>query len=173
MHAKRLHTLPTGPSPATSGTGSNAQGDGVTPTVPGSYRNCCRSATMISRLTQASWNDAMGEFILPYEHVRSARNPARMLLEFAQSTYEAAAGTAGWDRDKPRTQPSERFGRTMNKPACLANHAIIVAFVHAQMLRDGDRSRAPWFRARLRTNGMRRRDGGVRRIGRSGPGRRP
>jgi Family of unknown function (DUF5996) len=55
---------------------------------------------------QASWNDAMGEFILPYEHVRTAQNPARMLLEFAQSTYEAAADTADWDRTHLERNPS-------------------------------------------------------------------
>ena len=61
---------------------------------------------MISRLTQASWDEAMGEFVLPYEHVRSAQNPARMLLEFAQSTYEAAAGTARWDRTDLERNPN-------------------------------------------------------------------
>jgi hypothetical protein len=47
---------------------------------------------------EASWNDEMAEFVLPYEQVRSADDPARMLLEFAQSTYEAAADAADWDR---------------------------------------------------------------------------
>ncbi|MDQ1742235.1 MAG: hypothetical protein QOE23_574, partial [Pseudonocardiales bacterium] len=54
----------------------------------------------------ASWNDDLAEFILPYEHVRSADNPVRMLLEFAQTTYEAAAVTASWDRTSlERTVP--------------------------------------------------------------------
>jgi hypothetical protein len=46
----------------------------------------------------AFWSEAMAEFMLPYEQVRSAANPQEMLLEFAQSTYEAAARTAGWNR---------------------------------------------------------------------------
>ncbi|GAB4510915.1 MAG: DUF5996 family protein [Sulfuricaulis sp.] len=40
----------------------------------------------------------MCEFLLPYEAVRRAANPDAMLIEFAQSTYEAAADPAGWDR---------------------------------------------------------------------------
>ncbi|HET8552074.1 MAG TPA: DUF5996 family protein [Gammaproteobacteria bacterium] len=39
-----------------------------------------------------------GEFVLPYDAVRTAANPDRMLLDFLQSTYEAAANTADWDR---------------------------------------------------------------------------
>jgi hypothetical protein len=40
----------------------------------------------------------MGEFILPYEAVRTAEAPDETLLDFLQSTYEAAAATSGWDR---------------------------------------------------------------------------
>jgi hypothetical protein len=47
----------------------------------------------------ARWDDELGEFILPYELVRTASNPDAVLLEFLQSTYEAAATTARWDRD--------------------------------------------------------------------------
>jgi hypothetical protein len=48
----------------------------------------------------ASWNDALGDFVLPYEMVRSADDPDRVLLDFFQSTYEAAATTAHWDRQR-------------------------------------------------------------------------
>ena len=44
------------------------------------------------------WDEDLGEFILPYEAVRAARDPDALLLEFLQSTYEAAAVTAGWER---------------------------------------------------------------------------
>ena len=47
----------------------------------------------------ARWDDDLGEFVLPYELVRTAGDPDALLLEFLQSTYEAAATTAGWDRD--------------------------------------------------------------------------
>jgi len=40
------------------------------------------------------WN----EFFLPYEAVRTARNPADELTAFLNSTYEAAATLAGWSR---------------------------------------------------------------------------
>ena len=39
------------------------------------------------------------EFLLPYRVVRTADDPDAMLLEFFQSTYEAAAELAKWDRD--------------------------------------------------------------------------
>jgi hypothetical protein len=38
------------------------------------------------------------EFILPYARVRESRNPDGTLLEFLESTYEAAAGLGRWDR---------------------------------------------------------------------------
>jgi hypothetical protein len=40
----------------------------------------------------------MGEFFLPYEAARTAPDPEAAVLEFLQSTYEAAANLAGWDR---------------------------------------------------------------------------
>ena len=46
----------------------------------------------------ARWDDGLGEFILPYEQVRGAADPDVVLLEFLQSSYEAAATTAAWDR---------------------------------------------------------------------------
>jgi hypothetical protein len=46
----------------------------------------------------AFFHEALGEFVLPYEAVRTASNPDRLLLAFLQSSYEAAANTAKWDR---------------------------------------------------------------------------
>jgi hypothetical protein len=46
----------------------------------------------------ARWDDELSEFILPYELVRTADEPDAVLLEFLQSTYEAVAHTAAWDR---------------------------------------------------------------------------
>ena len=45
-----------------------------------------------------TFNETLGEFLLPYDDVRKAPNPDTMLLEFLQTTYEAAADTAKWDR---------------------------------------------------------------------------
>src|ERR1700680_3092121 len=47
----------------------------------------------------AFFSEALGEFILPYDAVRTAANPDQALLEFLQSTYEAAANAAKWDRE--------------------------------------------------------------------------
>lgn len=46
----------------------------------------------------ARWDRDLAEFVLPYELVRTAPDPDAVLLEFLQSTYEAAASTAKWDR---------------------------------------------------------------------------
>lgn len=46
----------------------------------------------------AFFSDALGEFLLPYDVVRSAADPDATLLAFLQSTYEAAAESAHWDR---------------------------------------------------------------------------
>jgi Family of unknown function (DUF5996) len=48
----------------------------------------------------AFFNEAMGEFILPYDAVRTADDPDSALLAFLQSTYEAAANAAKWDRNE-------------------------------------------------------------------------
>jgi len=48
----------------------------------------------------AAWyNPDRGLFLLRYEDVRSANAPEQMLLEFLQSTYEAGATLAQWDRE--------------------------------------------------------------------------
>jgi hypothetical protein len=47
----------------------------------------------------AFFSEALGEFILPYDAVRTAAAPDQALLDFLQSTYEAAANAAKWDRD--------------------------------------------------------------------------
>ena len=57
----------------------------------------------------AFYSPALREFILPYDAVRLSKSPDEPLLSFLQSTYEAAADLAGWDRaalEKP-TAPSE------------------------------------------------------------------
>jgi hypothetical protein len=46
----------------------------------------------------AHYDDKLGEFILMYDDVRRARSPRDAILEFAQSTYEAGANLAKWDR---------------------------------------------------------------------------
>ena len=48
--------------------------------------------------TDAYYHKTFREWILPYEAVRSAENPERLLMSFSESTYRAAADLAGWDR---------------------------------------------------------------------------
>jgi hypothetical protein len=40
----------------------------------------------------------MHEFLLMYDDVRRAASPRDEILEFAQSTYQAGANLADWDR---------------------------------------------------------------------------
>jgi hypothetical protein len=47
---------------------------------------------------QARWEDALGEFVLMYDDARTSASPRAALLDFCQSTYEAAADLAHWDR---------------------------------------------------------------------------
>src|SRR5437879_670014 len=60
---------------------------------PASFR------TMQLRPDAAFSSEALGEFILPYDAVRTAPHPDQALLDFLQSTYDAAANAAKWDRD--------------------------------------------------------------------------
>jgi hypothetical protein len=55
----------------------------------------------------AFFSEALGEFILPYDAVRTAREPEQALLEFLQSTYEAAANSAKWDRAALECAPGQ------------------------------------------------------------------
>ncbi len=46
----------------------------------------------------ASFHPQLGEFVLNYDDVRGAESPDDAVLEFAQTTYDAAATLAKWDR---------------------------------------------------------------------------
>ena len=50
------------------------------------------------RPAQAIFSKELGEFILPYDAVRTAANPRAVLMDFLQSTYDAAADLGKWDR---------------------------------------------------------------------------
>jgi uncharacterized protein DUF5996 len=55
---------------------------------------------------EAFYHKQMKEFLLPYEVVRTAKAPDQLLLEFLQTTYEAAATLSHWDRPAlERTRP--------------------------------------------------------------------
>lgn len=55
------------------------------------------SATVAPR--EAYFDSALGEFLLPYDAVQSSNDPDGTLLSFLQSTYDAAANLAHWDRE--------------------------------------------------------------------------
>jgi hypothetical protein len=50
------------------------------------------------RPAEASFSAELGEFLLPYDAVRTAPDPERTLLAFLESTYAAAADLGRWDR---------------------------------------------------------------------------
>ncbi|MBD9375663.1 hypothetical protein IB238_23950 [Rhizobium sp. ARZ01] len=48
---------------------------------------------------EAIFSQELGEFLLPYDAMRTAPDPEATLMAFLQSTYEAAASLGRWDRD--------------------------------------------------------------------------
>lgn len=52
------------------------------------------------RPAAAFYSKEMSEFVLPYDDVRQADSPEQALLEFMQSTYEAGASLAEWNRQE-------------------------------------------------------------------------
>lgn len=57
------------------------------------------------RPKDAFFHEELGEFVLPYDAVRSAVAPEEALMEFLQSTYEVTAGLGSWDRDALELTP--------------------------------------------------------------------
>ncbi len=50
------------------------------------------------RPAQTFYSAEKKEFFLPYDDVRKSDSPEKTLLDFCQTTYEAGANLAGWDR---------------------------------------------------------------------------
>ena len=70
--------------------------------------------------TGAFYDPELDEFLLPYELVRKAADPDVLLLAFLQSTYEAAAELAGWNRtelEAPRPGPTPSLDLRAPNPA--------------------------------------------------------
>jgi hypothetical protein len=57
---------------------------------------------------QAFYSQALKEFILPYDAVRTADSPEDTLMAFVQSTYAAGADLAGWDRAALERMPGDK-----------------------------------------------------------------
>jgi hypothetical protein len=63
------------------------------------------------RPAAARYETQIGEFILMYDAVRTSASPSSTLLDFCQSTYEAAATLAKWDRtalERPAETSSQK-----------------------------------------------------------------
>jgi hypothetical protein len=61
------------------------------------------------KFDSAFYSADLGEFVLPYDAVRQSGSPDDTLLEFLQTTYEAAANLAQWDRSAlERTEDPKR-----------------------------------------------------------------
>jgi hypothetical protein len=58
------------------------------------------------RAAGAFYDKNLGQFILPYDAVRLARDPDKLLFDFLQETYAAAADLAHWDRKALERQKS-------------------------------------------------------------------
>ena len=58
----------------------------------------------------AFYSQDLREFLLPYDAVRTAASPDETLLEFLQSTYEAAADLGRWDRALLERDEAQRHG---------------------------------------------------------------
>ncbi|SHN21361.1 DUF5996 family protein [Mucilaginibacter sp. OK098] len=69
---------------------------------PAFYSYCYPSLAEFSQQpvkpNEAFFSGDMGEFILLYEVVQRSDNPGDTLMQFLQSTYEAASITAKWDK---------------------------------------------------------------------------
>jgi hypothetical protein len=59
------------------------------------------------RPTAATYNKQLGEFLLMYDDVRAVESPRDALLDFCQSTYDAAADLGHWDRAALEKSPSK------------------------------------------------------------------
>ena len=65
------------------------------------------------RPAASHYNADLGEFLLAYDDVRRAESPDGTLLEFLQSSYEAAADLGAWDRAALEREPG---GSLLDRP---------------------------------------------------------
>jgi hypothetical protein len=58
-----------------------------------------------ANVAHGRFDETYSEFVLPYAKVQASADPERMLSDFFQSTYEAAANLAKWDRAAFEREP--------------------------------------------------------------------
>jgi hypothetical protein len=80
---------------------------GVTPAEPFFYSYVYPEPDgyRAARVAHGRFDETYGEFVLPYVDVRASDDPQRMLSEFFDSAYEAAANLATWDRAALEREP--------------------------------------------------------------------
>ena len=59
------------------------------------------------RPARATYHTGLSEFLLMYDDIRAARSPEAELMEFLESTYEAGANLAKWDRAALERAPDD------------------------------------------------------------------
>jgi hypothetical protein len=57
------------------------------------------------RPAKARFDPELSEFVVPYDAIRTSPDPRGALLDFLQSTYEAGAICAGWNRGDLEREP--------------------------------------------------------------------
>ena len=78
----------------------------------------------------AGWKSDRGEVLLPYDAVRTAEDPAAMVLEFLQTTYDAAANLGRWDRpllEEPVQCDCDPVPSRMRRQAARDSHARVAS----------------------------------------------
>jgi hypothetical protein len=58
-----------------------------------------------AKVAHGEFDETYGEFVLPYAGVRGSNDPEAMLMDFFQSTYDAVADLAKWDRPALEREP--------------------------------------------------------------------
>ena len=58
-----------------------------------------------ANVAPGTFDVSLGEFVLPYETVRASADPNGTLMAFLQTTYDAAADLAHWDRAALEREP--------------------------------------------------------------------
>jgi hypothetical protein len=56
----------------------------------------------------ARYDSALGEYLLPYDAIRTARDPSAEIRAFCEAVYEAGATLGGWDRAAVERVPAPR-----------------------------------------------------------------
>jgi hypothetical protein len=62
----------------------------------------------VIRPAKGYYDSKLNEFLLSYDEVRATSDPRSALLDFCQSTYEAAANNAKWDRESLERSPTPK-----------------------------------------------------------------